>query len=69
MCKALKVSESGYRRWRKDPESLHSDETRRLCARIRELFQEHRKMAGSPMIWADLKSDLGWSSVEVNRVA
>lgn len=69
MCKALRVSESGYRRWRKVPESLRYEETTRLCARISELFKEHRKMAGSPMIWADLKSDPEWSSVGVNRVA
>ncbi len=57
MCKALRVSENGYRRCRKEPESLRNEETTRLCARIRDLFESHRKMAGSPMILADLKSD------------
>ncbi|MCP4255615.1 MAG: hypothetical protein GY775_19855 [Candidatus Scalindua sp.] len=67
ICKAQRVSESSYRLWCNKPESLHSEEMKRLCARIRELFVEHRKMAGSPMIWADLVSDPEWASVGVNN--
>ncbi len=34
MCKALRVSESGYRRWRQVPESLRYDETTRFLKNI-----------------------------------
>ncbi len=69
MCKALNISESGYRSWRKNPVSPRSSETKRLKARIAELFKEHNQKVGSPMIWADLRSEPEWNSVGIKRVA
>ncbi len=54
MCHMLKVSQSGYYRWRKAPLSSLKIENEKLKARIKELFTEHNGMVGSPMITAYL---------------
>ena len=69
MCHVLNVSSSGYYRWRKAPQSSRKIENERLRARIRELFEKHKGMAGSPMITADLREDPEFSNVSRNRVA
>jgi putative transposase len=69
MCHVLKVSQSGYYRWRKAPLSSLRIENGRLRARINELFKEHNGMVGSPMITADLNEDPEFSKVSRNRVA
>ncbi len=69
MCTVLSVSETAYRRWLKNPTSVRSCETKRLKKRIRELYEEHNSKAGSPMICSDLRDEVEWSSVSVNRVA
>jgi len=69
MCHILKVSQSGYYRWRKAPLSSLKIENERLRARINELFTEHKGMVGSPMITADLHEDPEFSKVSRNRVA
>jgi len=69
MCHILKVSQSGYYRWLKAPLSSLKIENERLRARINELFTEHKGMAGSPMITADLHEYSGFSKVSRNRVA
>ena len=69
MCHVLKVSQSGYYRWRKAPLSSLKIENERLRARINELFKEHNGMVGSPMITADLNEDPEFSKVSRNRVA
>ncbi len=65
----LKVSRSGYYRWRNAPLSSRKRENERLRARIKALFEEHKGMAGSPMITADLNEDPKFSKVSRNRVA
>lgn len=69
MCHMLKVSQSGYYRWRKAPLSSLKIENEKLRARINELFEEHKGMVGSPMITADLNEDPEFSKVSRNRVA
>jgi putative transposase len=69
MCHILKVSQSGYYRWRKAPLSPRQIENERLKRRIRELFAKHNGMAGSPMITADLHDDPEFSKVSRPRVA
>ena len=65
----LKVSQSGYYRWRKAPLSSLKIENERLRARINEIFEEHKGMAGSPMITADLNEDPEFAKVSRPRVA
>jgi putative transposase len=69
MCQVLAVSESGYYRWRKAPLSTRQLANARLKRRIRELFEEHNGMAGSPMITADLREEPEFSNVSRPRVA
>ena len=69
MCQVLKVSQTGYYRWRKNPLSVRKVRNERLKRRIRELYAEHKGMAGSPMITADLRAEPEFSKVSKNRVA
>ena len=69
MCHMLKVSQSGYYRWRKAPLASLKIENEKLRARINELFAEHNGMVGSPMITADLHEDPEFSKVSRPRVA
>lgn len=69
MCQVLKVSQSGYYRWRTNPLSVRKVRNERLRRRIRELYVEHNGMAGSPMITADLRTESEFSKVSKNRVA
>ena len=69
MCRILSISESGYYKWLKQPESLRAQENIEITVRIKELYAEHGGMAGSPMITADLKSEERFSHVGHNRVA
>ncbi len=70
MCRVLVVTTSGYYRWVKAPLSLRARETEHLKSRIKELFYEdHKEMAGSPIITRDLREELRWCRVSENRVA
>ena len=69
MCQVLKVSQSGYYRWRTNPLSVRKVKNERLRRRIRELYAEHKGMAGSPMITAGLRAEPEFSKVSKNRVA
>ena len=69
MCQVLQISPSGYYRWSKDPLSVRKVRNERLRRRIRELYAEHKGMAGSPMITADLRAEPEFSTVGKNRVA
>lgn len=69
MCQTLEVSSSGYYRWRTDPFSMRKVVNNRLRQRIRELYAEHKGMAGSPMITADLRAEPEYAKVGKNRVA
>jgi len=69
MCQTLNCSQSGYYRWLKQPESKRHQANQQLKQRIKELFQEHNSMAGSPMITADLRAEHKFSNIGKNRVA
>jgi putative transposase len=68
MCHFLKVSQSGYYRWRVAPQSSRQKEKEILQRRIKELYVKHNGMAGSPMITADLHDDPEFSKVSRPRV-
>ena len=69
MCRMLSISESGYYRWLRQPESKRTIDNKELTERIKELYAEHKDMAGAPMITADLKKEERFSHVGLNRVA
>ena len=69
MCQVLNISSSGFYRWREHPFSIRSIQNERLKLRIRELYNEHQGMAGSPMITADLRAEEEFCRVGKNRVA
>lgn len=60
MCRALRVSRSGYYGWLRRPESQRCREDRRLRVEIRAAFRASRGTYGSPRLQAELRS-LGWS--------
>jgi putative transposase len=51
------VSESGYYSWKNREPSEHCREDARLAARIQQIFQDHRKLYGSPRIHAVLSAE------------
>ena len=57
MCRVLSISESGYYRWKRNPISVRKMEENLLKDRILQLFKEHKGMAGSPLICADLQDE------------
>jgi len=69
ICQVLRVSESGYYRWRIAPISPRQEEIKQLKARIKELFEKHNGMVGSPMLTADLREDPAFRNISRNRVA
>ena len=69
MCLVLSVSQSGYYRWLKAPQSSRKIESEKLKARIKEIYFKHKGMVGSPMITADLREDPEFSRVSRPRVA
>lgn len=69
MCQTLNVCSSGFYRWLSTPISPRKVETTKIRERIKELYIEHRGMAGSPMITADIRADSEFTTVSRNRVA
>lgn len=69
MCQSLDVSMSGYYHWCKAPISSRKLANLQLKSRIKELYQEHNEMVGSPMITADLRSEPEFFNVSRPRVA
>jgi putative transposase len=69
MCQILCVSQSGFYRWNNAPLSQRKKESRLLRERIFEIYKEHKGMAGSPMITADLRAEPEFPKVSKNRVA
>ncbi len=69
MCHVLTVSSSGYYSWRNAPMSPRKIEKQKLRGKIKGLFAQHKGMAGSPMITADLREISEFSTVSRNRVA
>ena len=55
MCKAMKISRSGYYDWLKRPESRRSKENRKLADHIRIIHAKSRKIYGAPRIHRELK--------------
>lgn len=58
LCKALKVSRSGYYAWAKRPESDRAKESAVLSVKVRQIFEKSRKTYGSPRIQKQL-AELG----------
>jgi transposase InsO family protein len=54
LCRALRVTRSGFYAWRRRPESQRAREDRRLRVLIREAHEVSRKTYGSPRIHAEL---------------
>lgn len=69
MCHTLNVSQSGYYRWNRSPVSLRIQKNDQLKKRITSIYDEHRGMAGSPLITADLRSEPAYRTVSRPRVA
>lgn len=55
MCRAVNVSESAYRHWRRRPESLWERNRRQLGGILRVIFTEKRESYGSPRMRAELE--------------
>lgn len=69
MCKALKVSRSGYYSWLKNKPSKREVENREILDQIRQIHHESRKVYGSPRITAELRSrDVSVSRPRVARL-
>ena len=69
MSVALDVSESGYFDWLKRNPSETTMRRDRLRADIREQFDLHGGMAGSPTITDDLREKTEWTSISRTRIA
>lgn len=54
-CAALGVSVSGYYAWRKRSTSHHQAQDAQLLEQIRQVYQESRRLYGSPRVHAALK--------------
>jgi putative transposase len=63
LCRALRVSRSGFYAWRERPESAHAVRDRQLGVRVRASFEASRKRYGSPRVWEDLIED----GIQVSR--
>lgn len=55
MCRVLRVSRSGYYRWRRSCEGLRAREDRKLLVEIRAVYEKSRGRYGSPRIYRELK--------------
>ena len=67
MCRALRVSRSGYYTWLSRPESDRSKSNGRLLSEIRLVHKRSRRRYGSPRVTAEL-NESGFACSE-NRVA
>jgi putative transposase len=57
LCRALKISRSGYYTWSKRPESAHAVRDRELRVHIHASFDASKKRYGSPRVLEDLVDD------------
>jgi len=69
MCPVMGVSQSGYYFWLRKPISKRKTEKQLLQNIIKDLFANHKGMAGSPLITADLRDFPEYSNVSRQRVA
>jgi putative transposase len=67
MCRALRVSRSGYYAWWKKPVSKREKENEQLVAKIKEIHERSRNTYGSPRVHAELR-ERGYR-IGHNRVA
>jgi putative transposase len=56
MCRVLEVSRGGYYAWRRRGESWREARNRQLLQQIREVHATHRRVYGSPRIYAERRS-------------
>ena len=54
MCRVLEVSRSGYYAWRRREPSARQQRAEQLVQQIRDVFDEHRQVYGSPRIHEEL---------------
>jgi transposase InsO family protein len=66
-CETLSVSRAGYYAWRDRPESARAKRREELAAKIQAVYEENRKVYGSPRIFQALKAE--GQSVCENTVA
>lgn len=57
MCKALKVSKSGYYAWRRRPESARSLENKAITSKIEKVFGDSKGTYGSPRVTEKLNDN------------
>lgn len=55
ICRVLRVSRSGYYRWRQHPEGSRAREDRRLLVQIRTVHEQSQRRYGSPRVYQVLK--------------
>jgi putative transposase len=55
MCRVLRVSRSGYYRWRHSSEGLRAREDRKLLEQIRAIYEKSGGRYGSPRVYQELK--------------
>jgi putative transposase len=67
MCRALRVSRSGYYAWRKEPVSNREKEDGKLAVEIRGIHERSRRTYGSPRVHAEMR-EKGYR-IGRNRVA
>jgi len=69
LCRALKISRSGYYAWRDRPESAHAQRDRQLRVHVGASFEGSKKRYGSPRVWEDLvEQDIHVSEKRVARL-
>ena len=56
VCEVLEVSVSGYYAWLKRPESCHVVRRRELAEKIKVVYQNNRRVYGSPRVYNELKA-------------
>jgi transposase InsO family protein len=55
LCRVLRVSRSGYYRWRHSSEGLRAREDRKLLEQIRAVYEKSGGRYGSPRVYQELK--------------
>ena len=56
MCRALRVSRSGYYAWKGRPESKHALHDKQLAVLVRAAYDESRRYYGSPRVHRELRN-------------
>lgn len=57
MCRAMKVSRSGYYDWRTRPPSTRQQANSELAASVRRVYGENKGRAGAPRITKQLRAE------------